>query len=313
MNKLEKIDRYDLNEGTSFSIAPGWGCNLFSWRVNGAELMYTPPGYPAAATKITDGGNPILFPSVGRTWDRTVDPPVKGVYRIRGSDKTYSMPNHGILFFCDFRKIGEEKGDDRITATYELVVPEQVREENYPFDVGMVHSFTLTPTAVELRAVITNNGDSPAPVAFGWHPYFRISNSRREGVEVRVPVTKEVLLHPDLNLPTGETADTDGVIPLRPGVDYDNAFGCPNGRCMSVIDRKAGRSVHVDFGDWAELFLVYTPAGTDFVCIEPWTKGIGAFEELRNPGWENTDRILVLQPSESVTYESVFSVEFAVE
>jgi galactose mutarotase-like enzyme len=313
MSKLDQIDKYELNDGTSFSIAPGWGCNVFSWRVNGVELMYCPPGYPAQAKKITDGGNPILFPSVGRTWDRSVDPPVRGEYRVHGSDKTYFMPNHGTVFFCEFRKVSEETGADCITATYELVVPERVREENYPFDVGMVHSFTLTPTTVELKAVITNNGPSPAPVAFGWHPYFKISNAQREGVEVRVPVTKEVLLGENTNLPTGETVDTDGIIPLKPDVYYDNAFGCTNGRRMSVIDRKAGRSVHVDFGDWAEIFLVYTPDGTDFVCIEPWSKGIGEFEQLKNPGWETTDQILVLRPGQSVTYDSVFSVEFGTE
>lgn len=313
MDKLERIDRYELDGGASFSIAPGWGCNVFSWRVNGVELMYTPPGYPAAATKITDGGNPILFPSVGRTWDRSADPPVPRVYRIYGSDKTYVMPNHGILFQSDFHKIGEERGVDSITATYELVVPEEVREENYPFDVGLVHSFTLTPSTVELKATITNNGDSPAPVAFGWHPYFRLSNAQREGVEVRLPVTREMLLTLDTNLLTGESVPTDGVFRLKPDVYYDNAFGYPNGRRMSVIDRKAGRSVHVDFGDWAELFLLYTPDGKDFVCIEPWTKGLGAFEVLNDPDWQSTDRIMVLKPGQSVTYESVFSVDFAVE
>lgn len=313
MSKLDRVDRYELSDGTSFSIAPGWGCNLFSWRVNGTELMYCPEELLTNATKITGGGNPILFPSVGRTWDRSSGTPVASIYRVHGSDKTYFMPNHGTVFLCEFHKTSEESSSDRITATYELVVPDKVREENYPFDVGMVHSFTLTPTAVELKAIVTNNGSSPAPVAFGWHPYFRISNAQREGVEVRLPVTKAVLLGEGTNPPTGETTDTDGIIPLKPDVYYDNAFGCTNGRRMSVIDRKAGRSVHVDFGDWAEIFLVYTPNGTDFVCIEPWSKGLGAFEQLRNPGWENSDAILVLQPGESVTYEAAFSVELGTE
>ncbi len=303
------MDTYRLNDGTSFSIAPGWGCNITSWRVDGVELMYYPEGFAETAERITGAGNPILFPSVGRTWDRSVAPPIRGDYSVYGSDKKYFMPNHGTVFFCDFRKVSEEKGEDRITATYELVVPEKVREENYPFDVGMVHSFLLTPTTVELKATLTNNGDSPAPVAFGWHPYFQISSAEREGVEVRVPCAKEVVLEEVTNLPTGEYVDTDGIIPLKPDVFYDNAFGFTNGSRMSLIDRKAGHTVHVDFGDWAKLFLVYTPVGTDFVCIEPWTKGIGEFESLKNAGWEKTDSILVLQPGESVTYDAVFSVE----
>ena len=66
-------------------------------------------------------------------------------------------------------------------------MPDRVRAENYPFDVGLIQRFVFTPSSVELTAMMTNNGDVPAPVAFGYHPYFRVSSPERTGVECGCP------------------------------------------------------------------------------------------------------------------------------
>jgi len=305
---LTAIDRYQLACGTSYAVARGWGCNLISWIVDGQELMYCPDDLPAAATKITGGGNPILFPSVGRTWDLSSGTPVPGKYRIRGSDAIYHMPNHGIVFLSEFERTGRVESPDLIAATYTLRVPERVRKENYPFEVDLVQSFAMKPDRVELSARIVNSGSGPAPVAFGYHPYFRISNRERDGVEIRLPATEEILLTPDTVLPTGETRPFDGVLKLAAGRNYDNLFSGLAGRRMSLVDRKAGRTIHVDFDQATELLVVYAPDGSEFVCIEPWTRGLGAFMKLDDPNWPATDAIRVLGPGEKMTFSAAFSV-----
>lgn len=301
-------DIYRLSDECSMSIAPGWGCNLFSWRVGGTEIMYCPPELPQNATKITGGGNPILFPSVGRTWDRSSVPPVQGFYRIHGSETNYFMPSHGILFLCEFRKLEEAVAADSITALYELILPGKVREENYPFRVGMTQKFTLTPTSIELEATVTNNGERAAPAAFGYHPYFRVSGPQRNGVETRLAVTRRLFTTEDTVLLTGESEETDGLMKLAPDVYYDHVFGSRNGYRMSLIDREAGHAIHVDYDENFELFLVYSPDGSEFVCIELWTRGLGAYERLREPGWENGEAIPVLQPGESRRLRASFTV-----
>lgn len=309
---MDGIDTYKLSDGCSCSIAPGWGCNLISWTVSGVELMYCPPDYPAAARKITGGGNPLLFPAVGRTWDHSTGEPVQGAYRIHGKDGAYFMPSHGIIYQSQFAKVDESIAPDRATVLYKLTVPEKVREENYPFDLGFAQRFTLTAGKVELETTIANKGTAPAPAAFGHHPYFRVSNPAREGVEVRLPVRKHLLLTSDTVLLTGESEDTDGILKLKAGVYYDNAFGDPTGRRMSLIDRKADHTISVDYDEKFELFFVYAPDDAEFMCIEPWTRGLGGFEHLREPGWENGEFIPVLQPGEVVTYRAAFSVEESV-
>jgi galactose mutarotase-like enzyme len=305
---MRSIDRYELNSGTSCAVCPDWGCNLFSWTVNGVELIYCPEDYPEAAWKITGGGTPILFPSVGRTWDFSTGTPVQGIYRIYPSDKTWFMPSHGILYNCSFNKVVEACGSDRITVIYELDVPDKVRLDNYPFNIGFIQRFTLTAGAIELETTITNNDGKPAPAAFGYHPYFRISNSQREGVKVSLPVTKFLETTQDTVLLTGKSEDASGDIDLQPDVYYDHTFAGATNTRMSLIDEKAGHAIHVDYDEKFELFLVYTPDGSDFVCIEPWTKGLGAYMNLKDPGWESSGLIPVVAPGASVSYKATFSV-----
>lgn len=303
------MDRLELSNGTSCSIAVEWGCNITSWIVGGKELMYCPRALPAQASKITGGGNPLLFPSVGRTWDRTVSPPVQGRYCMFGSDKTYFMPSHGIIYQSKFVKVEEELCGDSESALYRLEIPASVIEQNYPFDVAFTQRFTLKPSKIELETVITNNGSDPAPAAFGHHPYLRVSNPAREGVEVRLPVTKELTIDPEVTLPDGGSKPSDGILKLQAGVYYDNVFSGLTGRAMTLTDCRAGRTITVEYDDNFEMLVVYAPDGSEFVCIEPWTRGLGAFGELWNPGWESGELIPVLQPGESKTLRASFGVE----
>ncbi len=303
------MDRLELSNGTSCSIAVNWGCNIASWIVDGTELVYCPPDLVSQAKKITGGGCPLLFPSVGRTWDQTVTPPVQGRYSIFGSDKTYFMPSHGIIYLSKFVKVSDEKCDDKASALYRLEVPARVREENYPFNLEFCQRFTLTQKTIELETTIINNDSRPAPAAFGHHPYFRVSNPDREGVSIRLPVTKELTVDSETILPDGGEKPTDGIFDLQAGIYYDNIYSGVTDRRMTLTDKCAGHTIWVEYDDSFEMLVAYSPDGSDFVCIEPWTRGLGAFGELKNPGWESGKIIPVLQPGQSQTHRAVFGVE----
>ena len=76
------IDRFTVG-GAEFAIARELGCNLFSWVVDGREVFHRPAGFPERGLPY-EGGNPLLFPAVGRTWDRSVEPPAADAYRLAG-------------------------------------------------------------------------------------------------------------------------------------------------------------------------------------------------------------------------------------
>ena len=79
---------------------------------------------------------------------------------------------------------------------------------------------------------------------------------------------------------------------------------------MQLIDRPAGRTINVDFDQSAEMLVVYAPDSADFMCLEPWTRGLGGFAALREPGWEKGKAVPVLEAGEVREFASRFSVEW---
>ncbi len=302
-----KHNLYNLEPDTAIAIAPEHGCNLFSWKVDGKELLYCPKGFPENSNGFFSGGNPVLFPSVGRTWDLSSGKPVADIYRIHGKKGVYKMPCHGILPFGEWVKESEEITEKYVQVKYSFPTKENVFSEYYPFQVSFSLSFTLTRTAIRIEGFFANRGEIPAPFAFGLHPYFRIAD--RDCVQLHIPSVKRVELDPSLLIPTGKEFTASSSLSLKKGQVYDIAFGGLNEYRASIIDRKMEQAIHVDFDKNIEMLVVYSGADSDFICLEPWTKGLGSYEFLASDNWQNNCRINVLQPRENKTITIDYSIQ----
>ena len=306
-------DRYLVGD-SEFIIARDFGCNLFSWKMGGDDILYHPPGFSSKnlacdPTEYYQGGNPLLFPSVGRTWDTTGSEPQAEVYRIDGVCRSYKMPIHGVVPYTKWRTLSETRNHDCVSVEYECVVPEEVTENYYPWPVDYVQSYTLYRRKLELRAVFHNKGSKPAPVAFGYHPYFQISNTSRSGVEIRLPCREELTLDQKLLVPDGNTIRCTERLQLQAGKTYDNAYCSLAGTRTSLTDENAGRTVHIDFDENIAMLVVSSPQDSPFVCLEPWTQGLGAYPSLRRENWEQTDVTPVLLTGEIRTVCLSYTVE----
>ncbi len=300
------MDIYRLKPDSSVAIAPEYGCNLFSWNVNGKELLYCPKGFSENSCEFFSGGNPVLFPSVGRTWARSSGKPIADIYRIHGKKGVYKMPCHGILPFGEWVKESEEIAEEHVQVEYSFSYNENIFSEYYPFRVSFNLSFTLTHTTIRIKGSFTNRGEIPAPFAFGLHPYFRIAD--RDCVQLHIPATKRVELDPSLLIPTGKESPALSSLSLKKGQVYDIAFSGLNENRASIIDRKMEQAIHIDFDKNIEMFVIYSGADSDFICLEPWTRGLGAYEFLASDNWQNGRRINVLQPGENKTVMIDYSV-----
>jgi len=281
---------------------------MFSWKCDGHEIMYRPADYPQAAWKITGGGNPLLFPSVGRTYDYSGSEPVLGRYTIYGDDSYYDMITHGFLYVCTWEVVSECRDNNRVSVTFRAIISDEIRCNRYPFKVDFQQTYTLFSDRVELCSELTNTSDKPAPAAFGYHPYFQVSNSAREGISVDLPVKRHLFVN-ELTQLSGETEPSDGKTELEKNIYYDHAYDTLTGTRMTLTDNQAGHKVHVDFDPKFEMLFLYSPDGSSFVCIEPWTKGMGAYASLKDSGWENGNKIPVIKPDEQVEYKATFSIE----
>ncbi len=302
------VDTYQAGN-SSMRIAQGLGCNLFDWRVDGRPLLYTPPGFLETEWDFPLGGNPILIPSVGRTWDRTGTEPIAERYTIAGDDKVYTMPCHGVGLISDWRKIGENVGESEAVVSYEMRIPEAVRQAHYPFDISLVVTFTLRDRELLVDAVVTNQDTRIAPFAYGYHPFFAIGDTKRRGLSVHMPIENKLELFPGLLIPTGKQLPCDPVMKMEPGVEYDGGYVVSTGTRASIIDESNGLKIHVDVDDTFELFVVYSSSTGEFVCLEPWIRGLGEFENLSKPGWETAGNLLLLDPGESRKIRVKYSVE----
>lgn len=297
-----------LDSENSLSLALDWGCNMFSWISGGKQVMYCPPDYPAAAWKITGGGNPLLFPSVGRTYDLSGVEPVLGRYSVYGDDNCYDMITHGFLYSCGWELVNETTGPESASVTFKAVIPEEIFTNRYPFRVDFIQTYTLLRNRVELTSEARNMSEQTVPAAFGYHPYFAVSNNTRKGISVELPVSRRLFTNQITQL-TGESGPCQGNIDLEEDIYYDHAFDKLTGTRMTLTDSEAGRAVHVDFDPKFEMLFLYSPNSSPFVCIEPWTRGMGEFASLKLPGWQDSGSIPVIEPRQAQKYSASFTVE----
>lgn len=289
------------------AIAPEYGCNMFSWKVDGREILFRPDDFGKRADGYFAGGNPILYPSVGRTWDRSGGKPVADMYRIHGEYGEYSMPCHGILLLGNWSKTAEKIEKGCVQVEYTFSPTEKTMSENYPFDTAFSLKYTLEDFSVKIEASLRNNGTCPAPFALGCHPYFRVAD--RNSASIRLPCEKRVLLDPRLLIPTGEEKLSSSILTFENARTYDMAFCGMDGKRASVVNNKSGTCINVDFDENIEMLVVYSGSGSDFICLEPWTRGLGAYETLKHKGWAECGEIPVLQPGEVKRISLKYSIE----
>jgi aldose 1-epimerase len=114
------------------------------------------------------------------------------------------------------------------------------------------------------------------PVAIGFHPYYQLTDSRRDEWKIAVGARTHWLLAPT-KVPTGETEPIEKLFPnpqatLLRGLDLDDDFDDlvrdGQGRAtMSVI----GKSQRLDLvlGANYRSVVIWAPKDRDFICVEP--------------------------------------------
>jgi galactose mutarotase-like enzyme len=158
----------------------------------------------------------------------------------------------------------------------------------FPFPHVLELTAALSDRALEVGVELTPSGDSPVPVAFGFHPYLRLPGLERQRWHVELPVTSRMVLD-DRMLPTGRSEPVR-IAPAPLGDrTFDDAFDGLDDPAEFVL-AGAGRRVSVGFLEGYRFAQVYAPPGSEFICFEPMTAPIDPFA---------SDRTLLAEPGSS--------------
>lgn len=231
--------------GSRVVLAPARGAIVRSFEVEGRELLYLEEETFVDPLKNVRGGVPILFPSPGR---------LDGD-RWQHAGRSGSMAQHGFARTLPWSIAAT--GDTSVTLALES---SPLTRPQYPWEFRAELEVLLAPRRLRLTFRVHNHDVGELPFALGYHPYFRVIDKRR------------------IALDTHATRAFDNrlkrVVPFR-GFDF-----LSEELDLHLLDHGAD-ACSLSLGDGARAivraspefswWVVWTLAGRDFVCVEPWT------------------------------------------
>ena len=196
---------------------------------------------------------------------------------------------HGLVNWSRWHLVAEEPG----SVTLEFHLPAQV---GYPWSLLLQTRWSVGPDGLRADHEVTNTSDRNAPFGFSVHPYFQLTDTAVEDIELRIPARSRVLADSRL-LPIGAVkiagSEYDYAEPRRIGeAVLDTTFGDvvadADGGSSVILAAPSGQSISV-WADgtfrWWQAFTSDTLSGERHrrsVAIEPMTCPPDAFRSGRD-------------------------------
>lgn len=216
-----------------------------------------------------------------------------------------AIPIHGFLTTTERWQLASASADrESAWATSRLEFYRQPAwMKQWPFAHTIEMTYRLHDGVLEVATSIVNLSTDPMPVAIGFHPYFQLTDSRREDWTIAVGARTHWKLRPD-KVPTGEVepierflseASSAALRDLDLDDDFSDLVRDARGRATMTLRGKTQR-LDVEFGPNYRAAVVWaprpTPGGPDrnFICFEPMaamTNGLnmapkGRYRELQS-------------------------------
>jgi galactose mutarotase-like enzyme len=227
------------------TIAPDRGAIVTSFRIADRELLYLDQATFNDHSKNIRGGIPVLFPSPGKLEnDRWVR-----------AGKSGELKQHGFARNLSWRvaALSASSALLKLASTAETL-------HGFPWAFAAELTYSLAVNALRIDFRVSNGGDSPMPIAFGLHPYFSVGDKSR------------------VRIPTDATRAFDNVskrvVPFE-GFDLTRSevdlHLLDHGSTHGVLELGDDTQIEIVTSPQFVRWIVWTVAGKDYVCLEPWT------------------------------------------
>jgi aldose 1-epimerase len=297
----------DARTQTDVWIMPSVGNIAYRMTVKGHDILRWPhASLDAFKASPNATGIPFMGPWINRLDEQafyangTRYPFDMSLGNVRGT-----IPIHGFLTTTDKWQLTAASADrDSAWATSRLEFYRQPAwMKQWPFAHTIEMTYRLREGVLEVATSIVNLSAEPMPVAVGFHPYFQLTDSKRDEWTISVGARTRWRLQPN-KVPTGETEPIERLFPdpqaaaLR-DFDLDDDFSDlvrdAQGRATMSVRGKVQR-IDVLFGPNYRTAVVWAPKPApggperNFICFEPMaamTNGTnmahkGTYKELQS-------------------------------
>jgi galactose mutarotase-like enzyme len=226
-------------------IAPERGAIVTSFCIAERELLYLDESTLLDASKNVRGGIPILFPSPGKleadTWHFAGQ---RGVLR-----------QHGFARNQPWAVVSEAASEIKLRLASDSQTLAQ-----FPWPFRLELAFSLQGRRLRISSRVQNEGESVLPFALGYHPYFHVNDKQHAHIDTRATrafdnVTKRVGPFTGFDLTANEV----------------DVHLLDHGSSASTLHLPDGARIRLSASPEFSRWVVWTVAGKDFVCLEPWT------------------------------------------
>jgi aldose 1-epimerase len=266
----EVVQLEDARHKTVVSILPSVGDVVIGLKVDGNDFLRFPyASIEEFKTRPRLVGIPFLGP-----WANRLDE--QGFYA-NGKKYNFNMtlgnvrgdiPTHGFLTQNPYWEVVELKADKNaawLTCRLDFYKhPDWMAQ--FPFAHTIEITQRLEDGVLEVRTRIDNLSTDPMPVAIGFHPYYKLTDSKREDWVISVGAKTQWMLASN-QIPTGETRPIEQFFPnpqAAPLKDYnlDHVFGdlirdSSHRSSFSVTGKK--QKIEIQFGPKYLAAVIYSP------------------------------------------------------
>jgi galactose mutarotase-like enzyme len=253
---LETVRLSDTASGAEAWVAPARGGLVTRFSAAGRPVLFLDESTLLDPKKNVRGGVPVLFPSPGKLVGE----------RYSRDGKSGALGQHG--FARNLPWAIDAQSASAVTLRLDAT-PETRAQFPWEFVLRYRISVSGSTAAAVLRIDqrIENPGASPLPFGCGFHPYFHVPQGEKAAARVETTATRA------WDNAAGREVRLGGPIDLTlPEVDL-HLIDHPksNDRSEAALSLAGGARILVSGSPALGRWVVWTLAGKDFVCLEPWS------------------------------------------
>lgn len=275
----------DAASGTTVWVAPTVGNIAYRMTVNGHDVLRWPhASFEAFAASPNATGIPFMGPWINRLDEQAFYANgTRYAFDMQLGNVRGAIPIHGFVTGSDRWQIvavGADRAAAWVTSRLEFH-RQPAWMKQWPFAHTVEITYRLSGGVLEVDTAVTNLSAEAMPVVVGFHPYFQLTDSKRDDWTITVGARTHWILASN-KVPTGETEPIARVFPQRDvrlgDVDLDDGFSdlVRDARGRSVMSvRGRTQRIDVEFGPNYRAAVVWAPKASpggperNFICFEP--------------------------------------------